>query len=460
VNLPEQIGQSLRTRGLLRRGQRLLVAVSGGVDSMALLHLLHRLAPKHGWKLTVSHFNHQLRGRSSDADERLVRQTAKKLGLPFVSGRAEVRQFARAEKFSIEMAARQLRHEFLARTARRLKIPTIALAHHADDQVELFFLRLLRGGGEGLAGMKWRSPSPNDVKVDLVRPFLNVSKAELDGFARENRIPFREDASNVSLDFRRNRIRRELLPRLRKHYSTALDQVVLRTMEILGAESELAGEAALAWLKKRRPVYEQLPVAVQRRVLQHQLRGREIAPSFDLIEQLREQAGVPVAVGENLAVARDVAGTLHLVRPARVAGRRPGLRQRRLSFRVGGHRSGTVAFAGATIRWRIEQQKAFRRPKPTAGREFFDADSVGERVVLRHWRAGDRFQPIGMPVAVKLQDLFVNAKMPRERRHEAVVATTAAGALFWVEGLRMGERFKLTAQTVRRLRWKWARGAS
>ena len=159
--LLQRVAACIRERRLFRRGQAILVAVSGGVDSMVLLHLLQGLAAKQGWKLTVAHFNHQLRGRSSDADEELVRQTAAGLGLAWVHGAANVQQEAGRRKVSVEMAARRLRHEFLARVARRLRIPTVALAHHGDDQAELFFLRLLRGaGGEGLAGMKWRNSSP------------------------------------------------------------------------------------------------------------------------------------------------------------------------------------------------------------------------------------------------------------------------------------------------------------
>src|ERR1039457_4414130 len=126
---------------------------------MTLLHTLHELSSRHRWKLTVAHFNHQLRGRSSDADEKLVRQTAAAMRLPFAAGRANVKEFAKKTKLSVEMAARKLRHDFFARMAKERKIRAVALAHHADDQVELFFLRLLRGaGGEGVAGMKWRSP--------------------------------------------------------------------------------------------------------------------------------------------------------------------------------------------------------------------------------------------------------------------------------------------------------------
>ena len=124
----------------------------------------------------------------------------------------------------------------------------IALAHHADDQVELFFLRLLRGaGGEGLSGMKRRSPSPADRNLLLARPLLGFSKAELRTFARENKIRFREDATNVSADFLRNRIRNELLPWLRQNYQPALDKTVLRLMDIVGAEADFAGAAARLW---------------------------------------------------------------------------------------------------------------------------------------------------------------------------------------------------------------------
>jgi len=452
VNLPERVEHSLAARKLFTRDQRLLIAVSGGVDSMVLLHLLHQLAPRHGWQLTAAHFNHQLRGRSSDADERLVCTTAKQLGLPFVHGRADVRRFARAQKLSIEMAARKLRHDFLARAARRREISAIALAHHAGDQVELFFLRLVRGsGGEGLAGMKWISPSPASAKINLVRPLLDVTKADLAAFAHETKIRFREDASNAVLDIRRNRIRRELLPLLRKHYQPALDRTILRVMEIVGAESEFVAEAARRDARPTAKTFARLSVAVQRRVLQRQLVARGIAPEFDLIERLRNKPEQVFEVNPQLRVRRDAAGVLRMNctprLPAPIAA----------SAKVDLQKAGMERFGGAKISWRLFQQKVFRRPAQTGGREFFDADEIGSPILLRHRRAGDRFQPIGMATAVKLQDLFVNAKLPRKRRCELIVAATPAGEIFWVEGLRIGERFKLTARTARRLEWRWQR---
>jgi len=133
-------------------GEKVLVAVSGGLDSMVLWRVLQELAPAHRWRLVVAHYNHGLRGAESDRDEALVRSVARRLRCPFFSERGDVATLAKERGLSIEMAARQLRHEFLARTARSQTCSSIALAHHADDQVELFFLRLLRGAGhEGLA---------------------------------------------------------------------------------------------------------------------------------------------------------------------------------------------------------------------------------------------------------------------------------------------------------------------
>ena len=508
ISVSELLGQVERTiqrRGLFQDGQPILVAVSGGLDSMVLLRVLYELAAGHGWQLRVAHLNHRLRGRSSDADARLVRRVAAALGLPCVIGRSEVREFARAGGLSLEMAARKARHEFLARQAARLAWPTVALAHHADDQLELFFLRLLRGcGGEGLAGMKWRSPSPANPKVALVRPLLDQPKAALRRWAAARKVPFREDASNAQLDIQRNRIRHELLPLLRRHYQPALHHTILRLMDIIGQEAAFAGQEARQWMAQwssasggrsaatseglrlglrlgagRRSAatpFVELPVAVQRRCIELQLLARGLEPDYELVEHLRTRPDCAVSVGRApmaqgqtegpgqrtepegsplrarrvMSVSRDAQGLVRLsgAEPARF---RMGTLEQSLC-----EKAGEVLFEGLRLRWRIT--RGGRKPRlGQAGREFFDADRVGTPVVLRHWQPGDRFQPIGLPGPVKLQDLFANRKILRRQRHESIVAATAQGKLFWVEGLRISERFKLRQRTKRRLQWSWER---
>ncbi|HEY9509418.1 MAG TPA: tRNA lysidine(34) synthetase TilS [Verrucomicrobiae bacterium] len=450
TDLLNQVSKNLTARKLLARGESVLVAVSGGVDSMVLLHVLHQLALENSWKLAVAHLNHQLRGRSSDADERLVIKTAKRLGIQIVTERANIRSHAKSRKLSIEMAAREVRHDFLARTAKRLKFAAIALAHHADDQLELFFLRLLRGSGkDGLSGMKWKSRSPNDPKLSLIRPLLNVSKAELLAFAVQNKIAFREDATNASIDFQRNRIRNELLPLLRQNYQPSLNRVIHRIIEITEAESDFLQRTAEDWLANKSSVpFCDLHPALQRRCVQIQLQRLAIASDFDLIEALRTEPGRIISAGKDLWVVCSVEGQIQS--PCKTVPQvESGRTQIRLNFQ------GSNSFAELQFDWRITKSKSPIRPSTRTATEMFDADQVGNEIVLRHWQPGDRFQPIGMTQPVKLQDLFTNQKIPRAERHQLTVATTKTGELFWVERLRISERFKVTGRTIRRLLWHW-----
>jgi tRNA(Ile)-lysidine synthase len=471
---------------------------------MVLLQVLHELARESGWKLTVAHLNHQLRGTSSLADERLVGRTARDLKLPAVVSRANVRGFAREHGLSIEMAARRLRHEFLAGTAVRNKIPSLALAHHLDDQIELFFLRLFRGSGsQGLAGMKWSSPSPSIRAITLVRPLLDCSKQALLEYAAERKVPFREDASNLCLDIQRNRIRHQLLPLLRREYQPGLSQTILRAMDLLGAENEFVTSTAESWLLENRSVglvgsedladdqhgrpklesaqgrrtpavtpFEGLDVAVQRRCLQLQLHRLGIAADYDLVEHLRLDSKRPIEVsqdriGPSASFGAEIPrldepsspplrlvcnnGQIVPLRPAENGPFHPGFTE--LDLRKAGKRD----WHGVRLAWQVRELPSFRRPEQSVGSEVFDATNVGPTAVIRHWQPGDRFQPIGMDRPVKLQDLFVNQKVPRERRRHLLVATTVEGKLFWVESLRISERFKLTSTTIRRLHWSWRR---
>ncbi len=453
ADLLNQVAECITRQGLIHHGETVVVAVSGGLDSMVLLHLLHRLSRAANWRLVVAHFNHQLRDRASDADEAFVRRAAERLGWPCVTGRAKIGREAKTRRLSIEMAARECRHAFLAQTARLNNAGAVALAHHADDQVETFFLRLLRGaGGTGLAGMKFASPSPADVTIQLVRPLLTISRAELEAFARRHRIRFREDASNARTDVPRNRLRHEFLPRLRQ-FQPALDKIVLRTMELVGDDAEFADETARRWLhsRRRRP-FAGLVVALQRRVLQTQLRDLGVEPGFDCVEQLRVTAPTPITVKPDLLVWRDATGIVHANRAER-----PAFDSAAKDVVLAGQR-GEIEFAATRFRWSVTADgPPARRLRTVDGRELFDADRVGRRIVLRHWQPGDRFQPIGLGRATKLQDLFTNARVSPAERRRRVVAATTDGTIFWVEGLRIGERFKLTAGTQHRLIWRWTR---
>jgi tRNA(Ile)-lysidine synthase len=451
-DLPHRLDQVIARRRLIADGRPALVAVSGGVDSMVLVHALTELAATHHWPLTVAHFNHQLRGRAADQDENFVALTAKKLGLRFVAGRGNVRSPAESRNISVEMAARELRHQFLARTAQQLGVRHIFLAHHADDQVELFFLRLLRGAGaQGLGGMAWSAPSPAGGPSVLLRPLLGESKTALVEFARARKIAFREDASNLSLDIPRNHLRKKFLPLLRRDFAPALDRAVLRSMELIHDEGDFVTCEARAWLKqKRRTAFDTLHVALQRRIMQLELLAQGVVPQFEHVEHLRTHADEWLTVRAGVICRRRADGRIEM-RPVPPARFQAGEAKVKL-----GARAGQAACETAVLLWNFA--RGHTRPPPRAHTEFFDADAVGADITLRHWREGDRFQPIGMKQAVKLQDFFTNQKIPRARRHELLLATTKGGEIFWVEGARIGEGFKITPSTRRFLEWNWQRG--
>jgi len=326
-------------------------------------------------------------------------------------------------------------------------------------------------------------------------------------YAAEQKLQYREDASNASREIQRNRLRHELLPLLKREYQPALERTILRVMDLIGREGEAVTGLAREWLgiqrlkaegqrlkfRGQRPKsnaepptpsmrgrggqglaesFEGLSVAVQRRCLQLQLLEKGVAGDYELIERLRLSPDRPICIGplagekgtgsisrqrpasdrtETLSVFRDGAGCVH-VQPVSTARFKPG------SVRVGLRtRVGQVRFDGLKIHWKILSRKRTAHSVPQPGKEFFDANKVGSSILLRHWQAGDRFQPIGQSCLVKLQDFFTSEKVPRRQRHELVLAATPGGEIFWVEGMRIAERFKLTTGTKRRLQWTWER---
>jgi tRNA(Ile)-lysidine synthase len=268
---------------------RYLIGVSGGRDSVVLLHWLTNLDYK---KLIVCHLNHQLRGRSSLADARFVEKLARKYHAEFELESANVRALATKQKRSIETAAREARYDFFAETARRRKCKTIFLGHHADDLVETFLINLFRGAGTtGLSGVREISTRRiDDVDLTIVRPLLGVWRREIDSYLREHRIKFREDASNKNLNPLRNRIRHRVVPYLEKILGRNIRPAIWRAAAIASEEE--------AWIDGQLPDSSDidlsvaklrvLPIALQRRAIFKWLRAQNIAEvGFDVIERVR-----------------------------------------------------------------------------------------------------------------------------------------------------------------------------
>ena len=268
--------------------RRYLVGVSGGLDSVVLLHCLHQLGYK---RLIVAHLNHALRGRASAADAGFVTRLAKKLGYEVESRREDVGQRARAEKLSWETAARQARYAFFAEVAKRRRCKKLFLAHHADDQVETVLMNIFRGtGSAGLGGMRENAQRTIDgVHLEILRPLLGVWRQELADYAAAESLRYREDVSNQDSQFLRNRVRRDLIPTLRELFGRDVRSALIRLARQCQAESDyldalVQEESALPVLSVRhlRP----LPLALRRRLVHRWLKCREVSDiDFALVEK-------------------------------------------------------------------------------------------------------------------------------------------------------------------------------
>lgn len=276
---------------LLSPGARYLIGVSGGRDSVALLHWLVECGYN---KLTVCHLNHRLRGRSSRADAIFVKKLAAKYDVDLALGAIDVRALAVRTKQSIETAARDARYKFFAQVAKRRRCRTIFLGHHADDLVETFLINLFRGAGPGgLSAMREISIRKIDnVKLQIVRPLLGVSREQIDDYVRKHRLKFREDASNKNLAPLRNRIRHRIIPEIEKQLGRNVRTTIWRAATI-AAEEEGFFEAVLPDSLSKltalavKPL-RAMPIAVQRRMLREWLRARDVPDlSFDLVERVR-----------------------------------------------------------------------------------------------------------------------------------------------------------------------------
>ena len=275
----------------LSPGARYLIGVSGGRDSVALLHWLVECGYN---KLIVCHLNHRLRGRSSRADAIFVQKLAAKYDVDLALGAIDVRALAVRTKQSIETAARDARYKFFAQVAKRRRCRTIFLGHHADDLVETFLLNLFRGAGPGgLSAMRGVSIRKIDyVKLQIVRPLLGVSREQIDDYVRKHRLKFREDASNKNLAPLRNRIRHRIIPEIEKQLGRNVRATIWRAATI-AAEEENFFEALLPDKLSKltalavKPL-RAMPIAVQRRMLHKWLRASDVPDlSFDLVERVR-----------------------------------------------------------------------------------------------------------------------------------------------------------------------------
>jgi tRNA(Ile)-lysidine synthase len=428
---------------------RVVVAVSGGSDSVALLLLLVALADRGALALAgLAHLNHGLRGADADEDQHFCEAMARRLGIPAQVGAADVRMRAKRDRQSLEVAGRHARAAFLDEARRALAGDAIALAHTSDDQAETLLLRLARGAGtRGLGGMAPR-------RDDRIRPVLDCTRFELQAFLNERGESWREDVSNLDLDNPRNRMRHVVLPQLAE-LNPHVGAAVARTAAILRADAAcldgLAAEAAHRVLtcgpsrvEVSAAALAELPDALSRRVVLKALETVAPGRSYGLeeVDAVRQAAGRDGALDlPGIRMEPSGPGAVLLRRPVADPHDSP-------TFRVDLPVPGIARDPAG--RWWIEAGRPGPAPDellPGHTSVAVDADMVAAGLAVRGRAHGDRLQPVGLNGRKKVQDLFVDRKVPRDERDRVPLVVDARGAIVWVAGHALAAPFRVTPRT-------------
>lgn len=450
-DLIDRVRRYVAKQALWAPGMRVVAAVSGGSDSIALAFLLRDLAARGEIVLAgIAHLHHHIRGEQADADAAFVRALADRLGVPAIVADADVPADAKKHGVSLEVAGRHARQKFFREAIASVKADRIALAHTRDDQAETVMLRLVRGAGTG--GLGAMAPK----REHIIRPLLDSTREELRDYLKEIGESWREDATNEDRSIPRNLVRHEVMPRLRVLNAQA-DAALARAAEILrGDEEFLERLANAAFVRCVESVddegtvrvdieeFARLPLAVARRVARYALETANTSRTYGLEEADDFCRAVRSGTGANFPGLSLERFGGKVVLTNRASAERPAVDPIELRLDI----PGTVeAPRGA---WTVTAEGPISRPAAfdsNVTRVTVDAQDIGSSLIVRYRRPGDRLQPLGAPGRRKVQDVLVDRKVPRDDRDAIPIVTTQKGDIVWVAGQVLAEPFRVTPLT-------------
>lgn len=465
----QSLAEVIDAERLLPSEGRLVLGVSGGADSVALLHAISQInaSRNHPWKLHVGHLHHGIRGKEADEDALFVSNLAAELGLPVTVERVDVPGLAKIRQMSLEEAAREARYAYLERLCLHTESQYILLAHHADDNAETVLHRVLRGTGlRGLAGIapvRLLSPG-SDIRI--VRPLLKFRKQQVVDFLRERGLSWREDHSNTETSQTRNRLRHEVLPLLETKINNQVKEALLRLAEQARATDAYLSETAQRTLETLVISRNDCELAVNLPAL--------LKRSRVIQAELVRQAFLWLQVGEQSIDRRHVMAVLRLAETSR-SNKRINLPGRltvsrsydRLVFSLPNGQGPSEEFMEISVKvpgrtilrrrkiWLETQQLDFSqeilqkaRDKHDAWTEYVDYNQVSYPLIIRPRKVGDRFWPLGGPGSKKLSDFFSERKIELRERSQIGLVCDQLGPI-WVMGMRIDERVKLRRHTTR-----------
>lgn len=441
----QRFEEFLRLGALVSYGDTVLLAVSGGIDSMVMTRLLCALRESWNLKLHVVHVNHQLRGEESIGDELFVQAAAKSLALPFHCKRVETLQYKKDEHLSKQEAARELRYQFFEEARAKVSAASVATAHNADDNAETVLMNALRGAGvRGLSGIPVRREQGH-----IIRPLLFAHRSEIEEYAKRNTIQYRYDSSNDSLEYKRNYLRNKVIPLLKAEVHPEIVSSLNRVSFVMRQlDEQIQKEVHARWNTFCQantngqtilsiPALLSQPSFLQEEIIATLLRQEEIELTADkvlnILQLCSHPTGHSLQLSASMIVYRD----------------RDNLVFTRAQHSHSFVHAVTIGSAYTFEEFQFSLSGAIEAPTKFGGGkgvEFVDAGKLGTHLILRNWNNGDWFIPLGMHSKKKLSDFFIDEKVPLYEK-KTIPVLESDGNIVWVCGRRLDERFKVTPTT-------------
>jgi len=461
MDIEQRVLHFVRKHSLVKDRPKILVAVSGGPDSVCLLHIMHSLRRELGIVLHVAHLNHGLRADESDVDAEYVADLSRRLDIPSTIELRDVKDYRAQSHTSLEEAAREIRYTFLAETARKISAKCVAAGHTSDDNAETILMHLLRGSGtRGLRGLqplsKWNA---NDANLIIIRPLLEISRKETTGYCRRFKLHPRQDSSNLSPVPFRNRIRHHLLPQL-EEYNPQVKEALLRTARIATDDMDFIDNEVARLLTDitqeqddsiviDKIGYTNLPSSLKRHLLRASiekllgnLKDIEAGHIEDVINALDKPAGkvIDLPGGLNFMIEYD----RYVLGPDSAALSPFPVLEAPVQLNI----PGKTIIPGWDIEASLVRPSDVKTTLKVAD-DFtacFDYEKTGNHLTVRGRQPGDRFQPLGMERPKKLNEYMIDARIPRSWRRR-IPLVISPEHIVWVVGWRIDERAKVAGST-------------
>ena len=461
--LPRKVRGTIEKYGMLRKGDTVVVAVSGGPDSVALLHVLDSLKGIYRLRLHVAHLEHGIRGEESRGDMQFVEELCRRLSLPFTARSEDVPALAASRGLSLEAAARKVRYAFLKEVSDEVKAEKIATGHNANDQAETLLLNLLRGAG--MAGLSGIRPAMNGK---IIRPLIESSRREIEEYVGEKHLDFRLDSSNLDERMERNKVRRVLLPLIEKEFNPGIIDALSRSASIFSTMNmylierveealDLCSKSEDGRITIDLEAFDELPRAVKLFSLYtvvRSLEGDDQVVSFDILNAVlnlaaRSKSGSRVEIGSGIVAMKEF-GKLVIGRDVALANRYDVRLEVPGTTRVG---AADCIFETEILSERPGTGEIYR----SGDTAYFDFGGIELPLIARSWREGDKFVPFGLSGTKKVHDVFIDEKVAASRRTMIPIICDGEG-IIWVAGVRRAEKARIQDDTRTILKITYRKG--